>query len=212
MENTDSESSDPKTQLKVIIAIIVLAILSLGSCKTSKEVSIDGTGNDNKKNLVPFKLEQVLKVKTTPAELKGVQFYISRKVDLNFTTEVKQKEITDDGKFIFINIPIFNVITIPAGTKCVIDSISNDMKTMIVRIDEVDVDAKLKFGFDSRDGNQHLRASFKNKDGTFGINYKNQKPTIDASYEMTILLYDAEELRKPETYKQTVTGVSVKKQ
>lgn len=197
----------------VMIALIALTVLSIvTSCRGSKEASLTDSENDNKQKLIPFKLEQVLKVKTTPAELKGVQFYISRKIDLIFTTEVKQKEITDDGKFIFITIPVFNVITIPAGTKCVIDSIGDDMKVMIVRVDEVDVDAKLRFRFDNRDGYQHLYAPFKNKDGTLAVKYKNQRPTINADCDQTILLYDAEESRKTETYKQTVTGVSVKKQ
>lgn len=213
MENTDSEYFDPKVQKRVCIAIIFLAILSLGSCKSSKEASLTDPGNDNKLTLVPFEIEKVKDAETIPAELKhDVQFWTSN-VDsfyLSLRTFVKTKTITPDGRFKFLDIPVTNEEIIPPRSRCVIDSISNDMKIVFARLDSLDASSSAKFVFDPKDKHLHLFAEKKNKDGTYTISYKNDKYVMNSSYYSIILLYYQEQGILPDKHRHVVTGVSVK--
>lgn len=195
------------------LVMIALIAFALTSCKTSKEVSLTDPGNDNKLTLVPFEMLKVKEAKTTPAELKNdVQFWTSN-VDsfyLSLRTFVKSKTITPDGKFKFLDIPVTNVEIIPPRSRCVIDSIRNDMQVIFVRLDSLDASSSVKFVFDPKDKHHHLFAETKNKDGTYPISYKNDKYAMNASYYSIILLYFQEQGTLPDKHRHVVTGVSVK--
>ncbi|MES2416266.1 MAG: hypothetical protein V4504_01035 [Patescibacteria group bacterium] len=190
MENNDLESLDPKIQKKVCRAIIFLAILSLGSCKSSKESTGYNNETQQKSAKIPWTTAIRDTFNITGEETKIFQFYNAGPAVLVLYEDTNVKKITD-GVLVYGKKRDSQIADLNNLTPGVVESYSKDLSTLNVRFTKKSFTALLPFKYKPVDGKYYLFLTGKeNKAGEVALKYDNKTCLINVKYRSVYLVFD----------------------
>ena len=180
---------DSKVQKRVYIAIIFLAILSLGSCKSSKESTGYNSETQQKAAKIPWTTAIRDTFNITGEETKIFQFYNAGPAVLVLFEDTNVKKIID-GVLVYGKKRDSQIADLNNLTPGVVESYSKDLSTLYVRFTKKSFTALLPFRF-KQDGKYYLFLNGKeNKAGEVVLKYDNKTCLINVKYRSVYLVFD----------------------